>query len=95
MIHGNCVSIGCLAMTDPGIEKIYALVEAALLAGQKEVPVHIFPFPLTQANLAAHKDHAAHDFWVKLKPGFDDFQTHHQVPKMTVRKGEYRRQPPP
>ena len=45
MVHGNCVSIGCYAMTDPGIEEIYRLVEAALEAGQAGVPVHAFPFP--------------------------------------------------
>ena len=30
MVHGDCVSIGCYAMTDPAIEEIYVLVEAAL-----------------------------------------------------------------
>ena len=34
MIHGKCVSIGCYAMTDKGIEEIYALVSQALSSGQ-------------------------------------------------------------
>lgn len=33
MVHGRDVSIGCLAMTDPGIEEIYTMVEQALIHG--------------------------------------------------------------
>jgi murein L,D-transpeptidase YafK len=44
MIHGACASIGCLAMTDAGIEPVYALVEAALAAGVAEIPVFLHPF---------------------------------------------------
>ena len=29
MVHGNCVSVGCFAMTDSGIEQIYTLCDAA------------------------------------------------------------------
>jgi len=40
MVHGDCVSIGCYAMTDAGIEEIYTLVAAALKGGQPFVRVH-------------------------------------------------------
>ena len=46
MVHGRDVSIGCLAMTDPGIEEIYTMVEQALIHGQQRVPVQIYPFVL-------------------------------------------------
>lgn len=36
MVHGRDVSIGCLAMTDSGIEEIYTMVEQALVHGQKK-----------------------------------------------------------
>jgi murein L,D-transpeptidase YafK len=52
MVHGNCKSVGCFAMTDKGIEDIYGFVAAALSAGQREVPVHIFPFRMTDAAIA-------------------------------------------
>ncbi|MGA8171003.1 MAG: L,D-transpeptidase family protein, partial [Methylocystis sp.] len=52
MVHGNCKSVGCFAMTDKGIEEIYGFVAAALTAGQREVPVHIFPFRMTDAAIA-------------------------------------------
>lgn len=93
MIHGNCVSIGCLAMTDPSIEKIYALVEAALLAGQKTVPVHIFPFLLTDRKLEVHKDHPAQAFWRELQPGYQYFEEHRLIPKVFVRDRRYQIEP--
>ena len=48
MIHGSNVSIGCFAMTDPVIEDLYLVVDAALDKGQAAVPVHSFPFRMTE-----------------------------------------------
>ncbi|MDI5817489.1 hypothetical protein MJI46_32940, partial [Salmonella enterica subsp. enterica serovar Cerro] len=33
MIHGACVSVGCYAMTDSGIDEIFQFVTAALVFG--------------------------------------------------------------
>src|SRR5258705_668672 len=33
LLHGGCRSTGCFAMTDPVMDRIYALVESALRAG--------------------------------------------------------------
>ncbi len=90
MVHGSCKSVGCFAMTDQGIEEIYGFVEAALRAGQKEVPVHIFPFRMTEANIARETGssgggwlsfvgsgggyHQWVDFWKNLKQGYDKFE---------------------
>jgi murein L,D-transpeptidase YafK len=52
MVHGDCKSVGCFAMTNAGIDEIYGIVEAALRNGQHEVPVHIFPFRLTEEAIA-------------------------------------------
>lgn len=51
-IHGGAVTVGCLPITDAGIEELYLLAVAARAAGQAVIPVHIFPFPLTEAELA-------------------------------------------
>ena len=56
MVHGDCVSIGCYAMTNDGIEEIYALADAALRNGQPFFRVHVFPFHMTDENLEAHRD---------------------------------------
>ncbi|MGY8691128.1 MAG: L,D-transpeptidase family protein, partial [Verrucomicrobiales bacterium] len=44
MVHGSFVSIGCFAVTDPRIEEIYTLADAALRNGQPLFRVHCFPF---------------------------------------------------
>ena len=69
MVHGKCMSVGCYAMTDPAIEEIYLLVEAAHAAGQARVPVHAFPFRMTEEALDAHKDHRWFGFWSNLAEG--------------------------
>ncbi|MBY9065570.1 murein L,D-transpeptidase [Hyphomonas sp. WL0036] len=89
MVHGACASIGCFAMTDPVIEEIWTLMEAALEKGQTSVPVHIFPFPMTEANMAAHSssEHAA--FWQSLKPAWDAFANSGKVPTVSVLNATY------
>lgn len=74
MIHGGRASIGCLAMTDPAIEEIYILCDAALRSGQAGVPVHFFPFRLTEKNLEAHAQHPWSGFWNNLREGHDRFE---------------------
>ena len=51
MVHGDCVSIGCYAMTDAGIEEIYTIADAALRQGQAFFRVHVFPFRMTTENM--------------------------------------------
>ncbi len=42
-IHGHCVSIGCVAMTDSVIEKLY-LLAATRQSARRRIPVLILPF---------------------------------------------------
>jgi len=53
-IHGDRKSIGCLAMTDPVIQRIYILCLEARNGGQARIPVHIFRFVLGSRGPAAH-----------------------------------------
>lgn len=89
MIHGSNVSIGCLAMTDPKIEEIYAICQAALDGGQPFFPIHIFPFRMTekrmrQASLSEH-----YEFWKNLKTGHDMFEKTRIPPIVSVLNGKY------
>lgn len=94
MVHGGRASIGCLAMTDPGIEEIYILCDAAHRAGQPFFRIHIFPFRMTDQNLAARRAHPWHDFWLNLRQGHDWFERHGTPPDTTVSPdGKYRFQP--
>jgi len=90
MVHGKCASIGCYAMGDRNIDDIYKLVESALANGQLSVAVHIFPFRMTQINLAKHKKSKWYKFWMNLKEGYDSFEKSHRVPAIDVVNGRYK-----
>lgn len=90
MVHGNCLSDGCYAMTDPGIEEIYTLVQAALKSGQPFFRVHAFPFRLTDKNLARHLGNPWQEFWATLRPIHDYFEKHKLPPEVIVQDGHYR-----
>ena len=89
MIHGNCLSIGCYAMTDKGIEQIYAVVNQAINSGQKRIPIHIFPFKMTALNMQKFQNSAYMPFWSELKPAYDIFQSEHRVADITVHNKHY------
>ncbi len=90
MVHGKCVSIGCYAMTDPIIEQIYALSDAALKNGQRFFRVHIFPFRMTNANMKKHTRSKWLHFWKNLKEGYDFFESNgHNPPNVEVKNKRY------
>ncbi|WP_223789554.1 L,D-transpeptidase family protein [Marinicella meishanensis] len=89
MVHGDCVSIGCYAMTDPQIEEIYTLMVVAFEHGQPFVRVHAFPFRMDEANMQAHAGHRWIDYWRNLKVGHDFFIEHGRPPNVEVMDGRY------
>ncbi len=89
MVHGNCVSIGCYAMTDRSIDKIYPLVEAALNHGQRQVPVHIFPFRMSAQNMQRHVGSPWFGFWNDLRPAYTAFNETGKVPVIEVEQRRY------
>lgn len=91
MVHGSNVSVGCFAMTDPVIEEIYLIVEAALDRGHERVPVHVFPFRMTAQRMteARNKDDEWLGFWENLKEGHDAFETRRSPPGVSIKDGRY------
>jgi murein L,D-transpeptidase YafK len=83
MVHGSNVSIGCFAMTDPVIEQIYLVVEAALNHGQASVPVHTFPFRMTNERITQSEQEGDPwlAFWKNLREGHDRFEAQHVPPQ--------------
>jgi murein L,D-transpeptidase YafK len=94
MIHGNRVSIGCLAMSDEKIEEIYTLCDAALTGGQKFFRVHFFPFRMTDERMRKETDNRWIDFWNEIREGHDFFEKHRVPPEVTVEGGKYQFQQP-
>jgi len=92
-IHGMCVSVGCLAMENEPIEEIYIVAMLAKAAGQKTIPVHIFPFKMTEEKikeLSFPANNVLSDFWRSIKPAYTYFEKNKKLPEVSVdSKGIY------
>ena len=93
-IHGNCVTIGCIPITDDKIKELYILAVEAKNNGQQKIAVHIFPTRLTEAGITGllrkYSSSSHERFWRNLKTIFDDFEkTKRLTPVKVNRSGEY------
>ncbi len=84
MIHGDCSSRGCYAMTDEQIAEIYALARESFFGGQGSFQIQAFPFRMTPQNMARHRNSPHMPFWRMLKVGYDHFEVTRQEPKVDV-----------
>jgi murein L,D-transpeptidase YafK len=93
MVHGNCVSAGCFAMTDNKIEEIYTLADAALNGGQRIFRVHCLPFRMTDERMekAAQDDYEKTwlSYWENLREGYQWFEENKQPPNVEVEAKKY------
>ena len=89
MVHGDCSSRGCYAMTDEQIQEIYALARESFFGGQKAFQFEAFPFRMTALNMAKHRNNPNMPFWKMLKVGYDHFEVSHQEPKVDVCEKRY------
>jgi hypothetical protein len=89
MVHGDCSSRGCYAMTDEQIQEIYALARESFFGGQKAFRLEAFPFRMTALNMAKHRNNPNFAFWKMLKEGYDHFNATHQEPKVAVCEKRY------
>jgi murein L,D-transpeptidase YafK len=76
-------------MTDYFIEEIYTLCSAAIENGQTSVPVHSFPFRMTDAKMKQAKDNQWYSFWKNLKLGYDAFEKNKVPPSVKVSGKQY------
>jgi len=94
-IHGACVSIGCLPITDDYIKELYVYAVHAKNNGQQKIPVYIFPFRLTDENMTSSNSSIKENptlltFWKNLKLGYDLFAQHKKSLHVKVNdKGDY------
>ncbi len=84
MIHGDCRSAGCFAMTDEQISEVYSLARDTFEGGRPSFQIQSYPFRLTPANLARHRNNPNLAFWKMLKIGSDHFEATHFEPKVDV-----------
>lgn len=93
LIHGGCSSVGCFAMTNPVMDEIHNLATAAIESGQEYVPVHVFPFRMTDERMKEHAESPWAGFWTNLKQGYDAFEKTHKLFAVNVCEGRYQIQP--
>ena len=89
MVHGDCSSRGCYAMTDAGIAEIYALARETFKGGNPSFQLQIFPFRMTAANMAKHATSPHMDFWKNIKEGHDYFELTKTPPVWDVCEKQY------
>jgi murein L,D-transpeptidase YafK len=95
-IHGSCVTVGCIPVTDQQIDEIYILAAYAKNAGEDYIPVHIYPVRYNNKKSAdylatlAKSDAQLKIFSERLESVYDHFEATHQLPViMTNSYGEY------
>ncbi len=89
MVHGDCSSRGCYAMTDEQIQEIYALARESFFGGQKAFQFQAYPFRMTALNMAKHRNNPNFAFWKMLKEGYDHFEATKLEPKVAVCEQRY------
>ena len=89
MIHGDCSSAGCYAMTDEQIAEIYSLARESFFGGQKSFQIQAYPFRMTPLNMARHRNSPHMAFWKMIKQGYDHFEVTRMEPKVDVCERRY------
>jgi murein L,D-transpeptidase YafK len=89
MIHGGCVSEGCLAMNDKNIGEIYVMLDETFKRGVATAPIHIFPFRMTEENMTLRAGSDWMPFWRNLKEGYDYFELNHVPAYASVSNKKY------
>jgi hypothetical protein len=89
MVHGDCSSRGCYAMTDEQIAEIYSLGRESFFGGQKSFQLQAYPFKMTPANMAKHRNNPNMPFWKMIKEGNDHFEVTKQEPKVDFCEKKY------
>jgi murein L,D-transpeptidase YafK len=89
MVHGDCSSRGCYAMTDEQIAEIYALGRESFFGGQKSFQFQAYPFHMTAHNMARHRNSPHMAFWKMIKEGNDHFEVTKQEPKVDFCEKKY------
>ena len=89
MVHGDCSSRGCYAMTDEQIAEIYSLGRESFFGGQKSFQFQAYPFRMTPLNMARHRNNPNMPFWKMIKEGYDHFEVTRQEPKVDFCEKKY------
>jgi murein L,D-transpeptidase YafK len=83
-IHGDCVTLGCLPITNDKIKELYLYCLEAKEANQKVIPITFFPTKMTDENLdkltSEYGTKENKGLWKVLQEAYDYFNIHKQLP---------------
>ncbi|MFO7869393.1 MAG: L,D-transpeptidase family protein [Bacteroidales bacterium] len=87
-IHGSCVTVGCLPITNEQIKELYIFCVEARNNGQMTIPITIFPAKLTQEKFKQLSEkHNSNPniigLWTDLKKGYDIFNSTNRLPTIS------------
>ena len=95
-IHGSCVTVGCIPLTDDKVEEVYIIAAHAKDMGQDFIPVHIFPIKFDVKKSSDYfgnivkDDPALKKFAGKLEDAYNYFESYRQLPVVMISEnGEY------
>ncbi len=78
-IHGQCISSGCIAITDDKIKELFVYCIEAYNAGQQKIELTIYPARLTDNKYSRLKSEYSRNkdkinLWADLKKSYDLFE---------------------
>lgn len=94
-IHGDCLTIGCVPLTDDKIKEVYMIAVKARNNGQLNIPVHIFPYKFNESsprivNFSQERHTSLWNFWQNLEGGYQYFESYRRPPFVHInRDGSY------
>lgn len=95
-IHGSCVTVGCIPITDQQIDELYILAAHAKNRGQDFIPVHIFPVRFNVPRSVSYLEGLTKDdpklkqFAGRMEDAFDYFEKFKQLPVIMISdSGQY------
>lgn len=85
-IHGNCVTIGCIPITDDKIKELYVLAAQVKQNGQDRIRVDMFPMKMTEDNMEILErlDPDLLPFWQEIQPFYEAFERNREVPRFSI-----------
>ncbi len=96
-IHGNCVSTGCIPISDIPMEEVFIIASAVKQQEEQDfIPVHVFPIRYNVKKSVDYLSNITKDnpalqlFNDNIKSAFDYFELKKKLPVILVnQKGEY------
>jgi len=94
-IHGDCVTIGCMPITDEKIKELYLITVEARNRGQRTIPVHVFPGKMDEKGMGYLMKNYMDEkkllkFWENIKVGYDYFDRKKKLPMVSIKRdGSY------